>query len=295
MHRHLKGLFILFLLVTLAGAQQEPAAPHAEAKTAASTSLPSEETVSVFLQQMFGYDSSLSWKVDTIKPAEAEGLTEVNVSISGPQGKQGYKFYVTADGRHAVAGEIIPFGAHPFEATRKELERSANGPSKGPADAPVTIVEFSDLQCPHCKEAQPTLDKLMSEAKNVRLVYQNFPLPNHDWAAKAAAFADCVGRSSNDAFWKFIESVYSAQSDITAANADEKLTGLADTAGVKGADIAACAAKPDSATRVEHSEKLGNSLNVNSTPTLFLNGRRLPAVPYEVLQKLVNFAAKEAK
>lgn len=295
MHRHLTHLFILLQLVTLAGAQQKPAALPAEAKTAADTTLPSEETVSAFLRQMFGYDSSLSWKVVSIKPGEAEGLAEVNVSISGPQGQQGYKFYVTADGRHAVSGEIIPFGAHPFEATRKELERSLNGPSRGPVDAPVTIVEFSDLQCPHCKEAQPTLDKLMSEDKNLRLVFQNFPLAGHDWAAKAAAYADCVDRSSNDAFWKFITSVYGAQSDITAANADEKLTGLANGAGVNGADIAACSAKPETATRVERSEKLGNSLNVNSTPTLFLNGRKLPAVPYEVLQKLVNFAAKEAK
>ncbi len=295
MYRHLTSLFALLLLVTLAGAQPKPAAPPAEAKTAASTVLPSEETVAAFLQQMFGYDSSLSFKVVSIKPGEAEGLAEVNVLISGTQGQQAYKFYVTADGHHALSGEIIPFGVHPFEATRKELERSVTGPSRGPADAPVTIVEFSDLQCPHCKEAQPTLDKLMSEAKNVRLVFQNFPLPGHDWAAKAAAYADCVGRSSSDAFWKFIASVYGAQSDITAANADEKLTGFADGAGVKGADIAACSAKPETATRVEHSAKLGNSLNVNSTPTLFLNGRKLPAVPYEVLQKLVDFAVKEGK
>ena len=70
-----------------------------------------------------------------------------------------------------------------------------NGPSRGPADAPVTLVEFSDLQCPHCKEAQPTIDKLMAEEKNARLVFQNFPLPAHDWAAKAAYYGDCIGRS----------------------------------------------------------------------------------------------------
>jgi len=298
MHRPLKYLFILLLLVTLAGAQQEPAAPHAAAKTAAktaaSTNLPSEETVSGFLKQMFGYDSSLSWKVLSIKPSPAEGLTEVNVVISGAQGKQSNKFYVTADGRHVISGEIIPFGAHPFEAARKELSRDASGPSHGPADAPVTVVEFSDLQCPHCKDAHPTLEKLMSENKNVRVVFESFPLPMHDWAAKAAAYADCVSRSSNDAFWKFIQSIYGAQTDITAASADEKLTGLADSAGVKGTDIAACAAKPETASRVEKSMALGKALDVDSTPTLFVNGRKLPAVPYEVLQKLVDFAAKEA-
>jgi protein-disulfide isomerase len=294
MHRPLKYLFMLLLLVTLAGAQQEPAAPHAAAKTAASTNLPSEETVYAFLKQMFGYDSSVSFKVVSIKPSQAEGLAEVNVVISGPQGKQSNKFYVTADGRHVISGEIIPFGTHPFEAVRKELNRDANGPSHGPADAPVTLVEFSDLQCPHCKEAHPTIEKLMTEAKNVRVVFESFPLPMHDWAAKASAYADCVSRSSSDAFWKFIQSVYAAQTDITAANADEKLTGLADSAGVKGADVAACAAKPETASRVEKSIALGKALEVDSTPTLFLNGRKIPPVPSDVLQKLVDFAAKEA-
>lgn len=292
MHRLLKYLLILPLLLTLAVAQQEPASPHASAKSV-TTNLPSEETVNAFLHQWFGYDSALTWKVVSIKPSEIEGLSEINAVISGAQGQQPLKLYVTPDGKHAVNGEIMPFGAHPFAADEKVLERGITGPSHGPADAPVTVVEFSDLQCPHCKEAQPILDRLMAEDKNVRVIFQSFPLPMHDWAAKAAAYADCVSRSSNDAFWKFIQSVYGAQNDITAANADEKLTALADGAGVKGADIAACAAKPETTSRVEKSVALGKELDVNSTPTLFVNGRKLPAVPYEVLQKLVDFAAKE--
>lgn len=301
MPRPWKFLFFLSLLAGWAGAQQKPATPHAVAKSAdakpAATNLPSEEVVNAFLHETFGYDPSLSWKVTTIKPAEAEGLVEVDVTVSGPQGAQGQKFYVTADGHHAVVGEILPFGAHPYDAARKQLEKGITGPSRGPASAPVTLVEFSDLQCPHCKEAQPTLDKLMSENKNVRLVFQNFPLPMHDWAAKAAAYADCVARSSNEAFWKFIETVYASQSDITAANAEEKLTSIADGAGVKGADIAACASKPETSSRVEQSVDLGRSLEVNSTPTIFINGRMLSAggLPYEVLVKLVDFAAQEAK
>lgn len=294
MHRLRKSLLILLLLITLAGAQQEPAASHPAAKSSASPNLPSEEAVNGFLHEMFGYDSSLSWKILSIKPSPAEGLSEVNVVISGSQGKQGNKFYVSADGHHAISGEIIPFGARPFDATHKELNRGATGPSHGSADAPVTVVDFSDLQCPHCKDLHPTIEKLMAENKNVRVVFQNFPLPMHDWATKGANYADCVSRSSNDAFWKFIGSVFNAQADITAANADEKLTGLADAAGVKGADIAACAAKPETTSRVEKSLALGKELNLDSTPTLFVNGRKIPAVPYEVLQKLVDFAAKEA-
>jgi protein-disulfide isomerase len=292
MHRPMKYLFILLLLATLAGAQQEPAAPHAASKPA-SANLPSDETVKAFLQQMFGYDPSLSFRVVSIKPSLAEGLTEVNVVISGPQGKASNKFYVTADGRHVISGDIIPFGARPFDPARKTLSRDANGPSHGPADAPVTVVDFSDLQCPHCKEGHTTIEKLMAD-KNVRVIFESFPLPMHDWAAKAAAYADCVSRSSNDAFWSFIKSVYGAQTDITAANADEKLTGFADSAGVKGADMAACAAKPETTSRVEKSIALGKAVDVDSTPTLFINGRKVPVLEYDVLQKLVDFAAKEA-
>jgi len=297
---------VIALLAAVGVAQQKPAAEkpatekpaaHATSKASPGESLPSEQTVNAFLEQMFGYDVGLSWRVVSIKPSEAEGLAEVEVVIQGSQGAQNQKFYVTPDGRHAVIGDVMPFGVHPFDAARKELARGVNGPSRGPADAPVTLVEFSDLQCPHCKEAQPNLDKLMSEDKNVRMVFQSFPLPAHDWAVKAASYADCIARSSNDAFWKFIDSVYQSQSDITAANADEKLNGLTDQAGLKSADVAACAAKPETVARVEHSVALGKSLGVNSTPTMFLNGRKLSAggLPYEVLQKLVGFAAKQTK
>ncbi len=233
--------------------------------------------------------------MQSIRPAAAEGLAEVNVIISSPQGEQGNKFYVTPDGAHAVIGEIIPFGPHPFAADRMKLEKGVTGPSRGPANAPVTLVEFSDLQCPHCKAAQPVLEKLMAEESNVRLVFQNLPLPAHDWAQKAAAYADCVARNSKEGFWKFIQGVYDAQTDITAANADDKLNAIADAAGVKSAEIAACAAQPATESRIQGSTALANSLDVTSTPTLFINGRKITpgGLPYEVLKNLVEFAARQ--
>jgi protein-disulfide isomerase len=293
MVRHLFiGSVVLFAVFAVA----QKSAPKAASSKPAPV-LPSEEVVNAFLQQTLGYDPAISWKITSIKPAAAEGLAEVDVTVSSPQGSQGQKFYVTPDSTHAIIGEILPFGARPFDAVRDQLKKGINGPSRGPDAAPVTVVEFSDLQCPHCKEAQPTLDRLAAEDKNARVVFQNFPLPMHDWAMKAATYADCVGRSSPDAFWKFIESIYGAQSDITTANADEKLTGFADAAGVKGNDMAACAAKPETTTRVERSIDLGKALDVNSTPTIFINGRKLSAggLPYDVLQKLVDFGASSGK
>ena len=296
MHRY-AGVCVLILLGVAAGAQHKSAATTKAAAKPETAVLPSEEVVSAFMQQTLGYDSNISWKITSIKPASAEGLAEIDVTVSTPQGAQAQKFYVTPDGTHAIIGEILPFGRRPFDKARQELELGMDGPAHGAANAPVTVVEFSDLQCPHCKEAQPILDRLMNEDKNARVVFQNFPLPMHDWAMKAASYADCVGRASNEAFWKFVASIYGAQSDITASNADEKLTGFADAAGVKGSDIAACAAKPETETRVQHSIALGNALGVESTPTIFINGRKLSAggLPYEVLQKLVDFAAAPSK
>ena len=309
MHRQLIMLCCALLLTLSVTAQEKPAAkpatkPSAKSATHAAgpadgaSGMPSEDTVNSFLHDMFAYDSNLTWRILEIKPSVAKGLSEVDVLVTGPQGPQNNKFYVSADGSHAITGEIIPFGAHPFAATQAELKKKITGPSQGPANAPVTLVEFSDLQCPHCKQAQPTIDKLLSESKDVRLVFQNFPIPTHDWAEKAAEYADCIGRTNNDAFWKFIHSVYDAQTDITAANADQKFKELTDAAGAKSADVAACADKPETAGRVQRSIELGHSLDVTGTPTLFINGRKLSnlgGIPYDVLKSLTDFAAKEGK
>jgi protein-disulfide isomerase len=258
--------------------------------------LPSEETVNAFLQQTFGYDPTVTWKIASIKPSIAEGLAEVNVTLSNSQGQSGTTLYVTPDGKHALTGEIMPFGAKPYEPAKEALLKGINGPTRGPEKAPVTIVEFSDLQCPHCKDAQPIIDKLMASEPNARFVFQNYPLPMHNWAAKAAYYADCVGRSSTDAFWKFVQGTFDQQSNLTESNADEKLTAIADAAGVKGADIATCAAKPDTKSRVDKSVALGQAVGVTGTPTVYVNGRRIGnvvGVPPEVLKGLVEFAAKQ--
>jgi protein-disulfide isomerase len=295
-------LFATLFAVTFAFAQQKPvASTKAPAKPAAgvsNTPLPTEETVNAFLQATFGYQPQVTWKIADIKPAKAKGLAEVDVVLSNPQGQQQSVFYVTPDGTHAVLGQIIPFGAQPFEDDRKLLATKATGPSRGPADSPVTIVEFSDMQCPHCKAAQPTIDKLLQDEPSAKLVFQNFPLPMHDWAAKAAAYNVCIGKKSPDAFWKFVTSVYDQQANITLATADEKLSALADQAGVKGSEMAACAAQDDVIGQVQGEVLLGQSLEVTGTPTLFINGRRIADVgslPYEVLKSLVDFAAKGGK
>jgi protein-disulfide isomerase len=292
---------LLFLPAVVAG-QQKTKADSAPVPTLGARP-PSEETVNSFMQQMFGHDPSVSWKVVEIRPASVEGLTEIIVTVSNPQGKQNNRLYVMPDGKHALVGDVIPFGAHPFTEDREKLEKGINGFAEGPANAPVTIFEFSDLQCPFCKQAQPKIDRLMAEEKDARLIFQSFPLASHNWATKGAYYADCVGRLSNEAFWKFIHSAFDAQQEITPENADEKLTAVAEQAGVKGKQVAQCAGEAETAGRVQHSIALGMSVEVNGTPTLFINGRKISnigstdsdGVPYSVLKGLVEFAAKQGK
>jgi protein-disulfide isomerase len=292
-------LLVLVLTCGVAAAQSSTNPnPADKAATSSGVNLPSEATVDSFMQQTFGYEPNVTWKVSSIKPAPVPGLAQIDVVLASPQGQQSSRFYVTADGEHAVVGDIIPFGAKPFDHTRKILEKGISGPSLGPKDASVMVVEFGDLQCPACKAAQPGIEALIAAEPNTRFVFQNFPLEMHNWAAKGAAYADCVAQASNEAFWKFIAKTYETQADITAENADQKLTALADGAGAKGADIAACANTPVTKAHVDASLALGKSVNVNGTPTLFVNGRsigNISQVPAETLKGLVDFAAKQGK
>lgn len=301
--RSFLNLILLFSLsCILAGAQAATKAspapkssPASKPTESAADHLPSEATVDAFLHQQFGYEPDLTWKITSIKPSPIPSLAEVTVVLANQQGQQLTRFYVAPDGEHALVGDIIPFGAKPFDPVKKTLEKGITGPARGPKDATVTIVEFGDLQCPACKAAQPTIEGLVEAQPNARFVFQNFPLEMHNWAAKGAAYSDCVGRASTDAFWKFVAKTYETQSDITAENADEKLAAIVDGVGLKGAEIAACAAKPETKAHVDASIALGKSVDVTGTPTLFINGRRIGNVdPHllDVYKSLADFAAK---
>src|SRR5580704_8200541 len=211
MRPFLRSILILVLTGGLAAAQSSAAKSPEKAPSAVAVSLPSDANVDSFLEQTFGYQPQLSWKISSIKPAPVPGLAQVEVILATPQGQQLSRFYVTADGEHAVIGDIIPFGAKPFDPARRTLEKGITGPSRGPKDAAVTIVEFGDLQCPACKAAQPVIEGLVAAEPNARFVFQNFPLEMHNWAAKGAAYADCVGQASNEAFWKFVAKTYETQ------------------------------------------------------------------------------------
>src|ERR1039457_5183526 len=117
------------------------------------------------------------------------------------------------------------------------LKGLTQGPSatRGPANAPVTIVEFSDFQCPFCGKFARILDEaLSSEGKDVRVVFQHMPLSMHPWARMAAEAAGCAQLQSNEAFWSLHDRIFQGQTAITAGNAKEKLAEFA--SATKGID-----------------------------------------------------------
>lgn len=266
---------------------------------------PSDMAINSFVRQRTGgTNPAITWTIAEVKPHAVSDLTQVTVLVNTPRGRGPVPFLVTAEGKHALMGEPVPFGADPFAANRAKLRKGMTGPSRGPANAPVTIVEFADLQCPACKSALPVVQKLLADAPNARFVFQQFPLTQmHHWAFAAAEYGECVHHENPAAFWKFVDAVYGAQEQITAdtnnsedagKKAEAKLQELAVAVGVDGQKVAVCAHQPATAERVKQSVALGKELEITGTPTLFIGGRRisnLGQLPQEQLKKMVDFMA----
>lgn len=257
--------------------------------------LPSQAEIDIALKRTFGYDPALTWTIYDIRPSAIPGLADVLISMN----KQNpIHVYISPDTPYAIVGELLPFGPDPFAPAREKL-KAADGPVAGSAKPAIDIIEFSDLECPHCKKAAPILDKLVTDFPQVRLRFQQFPLPAtlHPWALKAAEYADCAAQQKPDAFWKYVDTIFENQGSIAAATADDKLKEYATTAGLDSSKLAACAAEPETEARVKKSLQLGQSLEVNETPTVFINGRRVRGIgdiPYEQLKSLVQFEIDHA-
>jgi protein-disulfide isomerase len=261
---------------------------------------PSADTVNAFLKNLWGYDANRVWSVAAVLKTNAPGVAKIVVYVA-EKGQTGAPrtaiFFTTPDGKHAIADAVIDFGATPFAETRKTLQESATGPARGAASKELLMVEFADLQCPHCKEAQDTMDRLGHDFPEARIVFQNFPLVDlHPYAMQSAAEGVCVRKSKGDAaFFTYATAVYDKQAGLTPELAAETLAAAATAAGADAKTAAACAAAPAARDEVTASLELGKSIGVDQTPTLYINGRALPitSLPYETLKQIVIFQASQ--
>jgi protein-disulfide isomerase len=144
---------------------------------------------------------------------------------------------------------------------------SADGPSKGPADAPVTILEFSDFQCPYCKQAAVTLKPLLeSYGENVRLIFKQMPLAIHADAFKAAQASVCA--SEQGKFWEFHDRLFRS-TDLS----ESALNVYALELGLNIPEFTSCLTSEDSAAAVRKDMQEANRVDIQGTPTFFVNGR----------------------
>jgi len=182
------------------------------------------------------------------------------------------------------------------EAVMKGLVESATA-VRGPEHATVTIVEFSDFECPFCRNFSKVLkDALADEPNDIRVVFHHMPLSMHPWAKMAAETAGCAQLQSPETFWSLHDSIFENQTTISIENAKEKLAALAKN--TKGLDATAFQKCMDSAMSVGLVLKdidLAENNQISGTPTVFINGHRLPGLDSaEKLRELIDRARKEA-
>jgi len=260
---------------------------------------PTKEAINGFLQTAWGYDDTRIWQVQAILKTPVDGVSKAVVLIADKAGKQKpavLQFFVLPDGKHIIAGdEVVPFGEHPYADYRALVQQRADGPYRGSALKDLEIVEFADFQCPHCKDAQANMDKLAVDFPKARIIFQNYPLPQHTAAANAAAYGICVAKQGGStAFFTFSSAVFEGQDGLaTTDGATLTLNSAVTKAGLDPAKIAACSSEPATKAVVDASVKLAQDLSINQTPTLVINGRQVPAnAPYDTLKQIVLYQIK---
>jgi protein-disulfide isomerase len=186
-------------------------------------------------------------------------------------------------------GDLQDLNGDPLGDTMRKLNLQGAA-SKGPADAKIVLVEFGDLECPSCRQLDYVLRSVLPKYPQVRLVFKDFPLESiHPWAMSAAITGRCALQQSSDAFWKYHDAIYDNQDLISPENAYNKLLEFAVKAGATEDKLKACIADPKTQELVRQSMAEGHALDVNSTPTTFVDGRRLVGPDQSLLEQYIQF------
>lgn len=152
-----------------------------------------------------------------------------------------------------------------------------DSPSKGPKDAPVTLVEFADFECPPCAHLADLLFamRISKEGLRARVVFKQMPLPMHPWARPAALASICARRQSDEAFWALYDYLFANQASITVSNVDEKIATLASRdPRLHPNQLKQCLESHAADEELHRDESLARSYHITATPTVFINGTR---------------------
>jgi len=242
------------------------------------------------------------------KASEFDGYDTLQMTLINGERKTPHEFLLSKDGKTLVRMAKFDVSTDPWAEAMKKIDLKGR-PVRGNKDAKVTVAIYDDFQCPFCARMSATLFPgiLKDYAGSVRFIYKDYPLGNHPWAMRAAVNANCLAEQNNEAYWDFADWVHANQRVIseTKAAAGSDLPGwqpgldrLTADFGAKHkldpARLQACVAAQNEEP-VKASMEEGNSLGVNATPTLFINGQKVEgAIPAPDLRAMLDAALREA-
>ncbi len=257
-------------------------------------------TLEAYLRRVELFVGEVQMKIDDPTPSKyLPGFFEVGVHLTAANGAKDELYYVSPDGQTIIQGDpsnvtVFNINKNPFQSNLDKLHIEGQ-PSFGPAKAPVTIVEFGDLECPSCKAEAPSLRQLLPELfpDKVRVVFKDFPLESiHPWARAASVAGRCVFHQNQQTFWKFYDWMYETQEQITPDTLHSKVIEWAGKNGIDGVQLERCMDTKATDAEVAKNIDEGRALGVHGTPSLFVNGRRIGGVDFSVLKQLVETELK---
>ena len=211
------------------------------------------------------------------KPSDMPGFMTVGVHASAGQESADFQYFVSKDGQKVVQGSLYDISQNPFKANLDKLKTDLQ-PSFGTPGAPVVLVEFSDFECPVCKEEAKVLrDNLLSTyPTQVRFYFMEFPLDAlHPWARTAAIAGRCIFRQKASAFWDYHDWIFAHQEEINITNIKDKVLEFAKGKELDVLQLTRCLDNKESEEEVNKAQAMGKDVGVGATPTLFINGRKM--------------------
>jgi protein-disulfide isomerase len=290
MKRTIPSLVALAVFAVIIGCQG--GAPEQQTTTG-TEGVANKDEVSRRIAEYFGKSVTpgIMLRVADITPSEVPGWNKGTLEVSAGANNQTMTFLVSKDGRYFISGEVTDLTIDPLKATMDKIDLKGR-PARGPADAKVTIVEYSDFQCPFCSRGyQIVEEQVMPEYEGkVRLYFKHLPLKSiHPWAEGAAIATECAGQQNADGFWKMYHAVFKGQREINQDNLKEKVTAFAKDAGLDTEKFTTCLDSKEAKEQVEKDLTEAAAVGANSTPTFFINGRRLEgAQPLENFKSIID-------
>jgi protein-disulfide isomerase len=249
-------------------------------------------TMEVWIRHLFVWAAPIEVTISDPKPGPMPDLYEVKVRGVSGSNMQDETFYVSKDGHKIIRGTIYDASQNPFK-TELDRIKTEMRPAFGTPGAPVVIAEFSDFECPFCREEAKTLrdNVLKTYSKEVRVYFFDFPLEQlHPWAKAASMAGRCIFRQSSSGFWDYHDWMFEHQTEITAENLQSKVLEFVKSKGLDAAAYSTCADTKATEADVNQTLEMGKALQINQTPTIFINGRRLAgSTPWADLKYVIDY------